>query len=149
MIAGVRVKALRKIADERGSVMRMLRVDDPEFERFGEIYFSTVYPGAIKGWHLHSEMTLNYSVVHGMIKLVLYDDREASPTRGELQELYVGRDSYCLVTIPPKVWNGFKGIGVAEAIVANLATIPHRPDEITRMDPINSHIPYLWEVKHR
>lgn len=149
MIAGVRVKPLRKIADERGSVMHMLRCDDPEFDGFGEIYFSTVYPGAIKGWHLHSEMTLNYAVVHGMIKLVLYDDREGSPTHGELQELYVGRDSYCLVTIPPKVWNGFKAIGVAEAIVANLATIPHRPDEITRMDPMNSHIPYSWELKHR
>ncbi len=148
MIAGVVVKPLRKIPDERGCVMHMLRADDPEFERFGEIYFSTVRPGAIKAWHLHTEMTLNYAVVAGMIKLVLYDDREGSPTRGEIQELFVGDENYCLVKVPPLVWNGFKGIGAREAIVANCATIPHRPDEIRRLDPLRGSIAYDWSLRH-
>lgn len=149
MISGVRIKPLKRIPDERGSVMHMLRVDDPDFERFGEIYFSTVYPGVVKGWHLHSEMTLNYAVVYGTIKLVLYDEREDVPTRGEVQEIFLGRDNYCLVTIPPGVWNGFKGIGLSEAIIANLATIPHRPDEISRLDPLSNQIPYSWDVRHQ
>jgi len=148
VIAGVVVKALRKIPDERGCVMHMLRADDPEFERFGEIYFSTVRPDAIKGWHLHTEMTLNYAVVAGMIKLVLYDDREGSPTRGEIQELFVGDENYCLVKVPPLVWNGFKGVGPREAIVANCATIPHRPDEIRRLDPLGGRITYDWGMRH-
>src|SRR6202022_518836 len=61
-ISGLVVTPLRRIPDERGAVLHMLRDDSPMFERFGEIYFSTVYPGAIKGWHLHREMTLNYAV---------------------------------------------------------------------------------------
>src|SRR6202011_3674432 len=93
-----------------------------------------VYPAVIKGWHLHKEMTLNYAVVSGMIKLVLYDDRSNSPTRGELQELFVGDSNYVLVRIPPGVWNGFKGMGMTPAIGANCATMPHAPDEIMRKD---------------
>lgn len=149
MIAGVRVDPLTRIADERGSVMHMLRSDDPAFERFGEIYFSTVWPGAIKGWHLHTRMTLNYAVVSGQIKLVLYDDRKESPTHGEVQELFLGEDNYSLVCIPPLVWNGFKGLGTGRAIVANCATIPHDPQEIRRLDPMDRTIPYDWNLKHR
>ena len=149
MIDGVLVHPLRQIPDERGKIMHMLCYDDSHFKRFGEIYFSVVYPGVIKGWHLHKEMTLNYAVVSGMIKLVLYDDRPDSPTRGELQELFVGDSNYVLVRIPPGVWNGFKGIGVAPAVIANCATLPHDPDEIVRMDPFDNHIPYDWALKHR
>ena len=148
MIEGVAVHPLRRIPDERGMVMHMLRADAPHFERFGEIYFSTVYPQAIKGWHRHRRMTLNYAVVSGMIKLVLYDDREGSPTRAELMELYVGDQNYVLVTVPPLVWNGFKGVGTAPAIVANCATIPHDPGEIERLDPFDPRIPYAWDVRH-
>lgn len=149
MIDGVLVHPLRQIPDERGKIMHMLRRDDPHFEGFGEIYFSLVYPGVIKGWHLHKRMVLNYAVVVGMIKLVLYDDREGSPTRGELMELFVGEGNYVLVRIPPGVWNGFKGIGVTPAIVANCATEPHDPEEIVRMDPFSDKIPYDWALKHR
>ena len=148
MIDGVKIKPLKKICDERGMVMHMLRCDDPDFEKFGEIYFSVVYPGVIKGWHSHKGMTLNYAVISGMVKLVLYDEREDSPTKGELQEIFMGEDNYVLVKIPPRVWNGFKGIGVKAAIVANCATIPHDPDEIYRLDPFDNRIPYDWSLRH-
>jgi dTDP-4-dehydrorhamnose 3,5-epimerase len=148
VIAGVATRPLVQIPDERGKVMRMLRRDDPWFETFGEIYFSSVYPGVIKGWHLHKRMTLNYAVPTGMIKLVLYDDRQGSPTRGEIQEVFIGEDNYALVTVPPGVWNGFKGFGVKPAIVANCATIPHDPEEIVRLDPFTSQIPYAWDLRH-
>ena len=148
MIDGVVVKPLRRIPDERGFVMHMLRADDPDFERFGEVYFSTIYPGVIKAWHLHQEMTLNYAVLVGMLKLVLYDDRQTSPTRGQVQELFIGRENYQLVKIPPYVWNGFKGIGTEMAILANCATLPHDPNEIIRKPPSDPSIPYDWELKH-
>jgi dTDP-4-dehydrorhamnose 3,5-epimerase len=149
MIDGVIVTPLRQIVDERGKVMHMLKVGDPAFQQFGEIYFSCVYPGAVKAWHLHREMTLNYATPHGHIKFVLYDDRPDSSTRGEVQELFLGPDSYQLVTVPPMVWNGFKGVGSEMAIVANCATIPHAPDEISRRDPFDPGIPYDWALKHR
>lgn len=148
MIEGVSVHPLRQITDERGKVMHMLRRDDPWFEKFGEIYFSVVYPGVIKGWHLHKIMVLNYAVVSGAIKLVLYDNRQASPSKGEVQEIFTGEEKYSLITIPPNVWNGFKGIGVRPAIVANCATEPHDPAEIVRLDPFSKEIPYDWSLKH-
>ena len=148
MISGVTVKPLRRIPDERGYIMHMLRSDDPEFDKFGEIYFSLIYPGAIKAWHLHKKMTLNYAVVVGTIKLVLYDGRENSPTRGEIQELYIGQENYHLVQIPPEVWNGFKAVGNQSAIVANCATLPHDPDEIVRLSPFDPSIGYDWDLKH-
>lgn len=147
-IKGVMIKLLNKIPDERGVIYHMLRCDDLVFEKFGEIYFSVVYPGVIKGWHLHKEMTLNYAVIQGMIKLVLYDDRENSPTKGNLMELFIGEENYCLVKIPPNIWNGFKGIGNRLAIVANCATLPHDPDEIKRISPYTKEIPYNWELKN-
>jgi dTDP-4-dehydrorhamnose 3,5-epimerase len=147
-IDGVRVTPLRRIADERGAVFHMLREDSDVFERFGEIYFSMVYPGVVKGWHIHRRMTLNYAVPVGMVKLVCYDDRTDSTTRGEVQELNIGEMNYALVTIPPGVWNGFKGEGAEPALVANCATIPHDPDEIDRVDPFENEIPYDWALKH-
>lgn len=147
MIDGVSIKPLKKIPDERGTILHMLKKTDPEFKEFGEIYFSTVYPNVIKGWHKHKKMTLNYAVITGMIKLVLYDDREDSPTKGELMEIFTGENKYELVTIPPMVWNGYKGIGKKTAIVANCASLPHDPDEMERMDPKkNSSIKYNWDI---
>ena len=148
MIDGVVVTPLKQIPDERGKIMHMLRSDDPQFERFGEIYFSMVYPGAIKAWHLHTKMTLNYAVVAGMVKLVLYDPRPSSPTKGEVQEIFLGEHNYARVKIPPGIYNGFKGVGTAPALVANCSTIPHDPAEIQRLDPFSKDIPYSWDLRH-
>ena len=144
MIEGVKITPLRQILDERGKIMHMLRNDDAHFQSFGEIYFSCVYPGAIKAWHLHKEMTLNYAVPSGRIKLVLYDERTNSPTKGAIEELTIGEDNYCLVKIPPGIWNGFQGIDQKPAIVANCATLPHDPEEIVRIEPFSKRIPYEW-----
>lgn len=150
MINGVKIKSLKKIYDERGAIFHMFRRDDLNFDKFGEIYFSLVYPGVVKGWHLHTKMTLNYAVIQGMIKLVLFDDRNGSSTRGEIMEIFTGEDNYSLITIPPKVWNGFKGIGTKSAIVANCSTLPHDPKEIIRMDPLNNKIiKYNWDIKFK
>ncbi len=148
MINGVEIHPLRQIPDERGKIMHMLRSDAKHFEKFGEIYFSVINPGVVKGWHLHKEMILNYAVISGMIKLVLFDDRKDSSTKGQVQEIFMGEDNYCLVKVPANVWNGFKGIGITQAIVANCATLAHDPNEIVRMDPFNNEIPYKWDLKH-
>ncbi|OLE68396.1 MAG: dTDP-4-dehydrorhamnose 3,5-epimerase [Cyanobacteria bacterium 13_1_40CM_2_61_4] len=149
MIEGVKVVPLRRIPDERGTVMHMLRSTDPHFSRFGEIYFSTVYKDVVKGWHRHREMTLNYACIAGRIKLAMFDDRPESPTRGTLDEVFLGPDEYSLVVIPPGIWNGFKGMSEPYAIVANCATHPHDPARSDRLDPFDNHIPYRWEVRNQ
>ena len=149
MIDGVVLTPLRQIFDERGKVMHMLREDSDVFTKFGEIYFSCTHPGVTKAWHLHKEMTLNYAVIYGEIKFVLYDDRADSPTKGEVQEIFISPENYMLVTVPPLIWNGFKCVGTQTAIVANCATMPHSPDEIERKPAMDSSIPYDWALEHR
>ena len=144
MIHGVTVTPLRQIVDERGKVMKMLSRDDDVFSEFGEIYFSVVNPGVVKGWHLHRDMTLNYACVDGLVRFVLYDDREGSPTRGDTDEHLIGPERYSLVTVPPGIWSGFKGLGDVPSMVANCATLPHDPDEISRLDPDDASIGYDW-----
>jgi len=145
---GFALVPLVRIPDERGTILHMLRATDPHFQKFGEIYFSTLYAGVIKGWHRHREMTLNYACVHGRIKLVVYDDRETSPTKGALAEAFLGPDLYALAIIPPGLWNGMKGMGDPSSIVANCATHPHDPARSTRLSPFDPSIPYDWGVRH-
>lgn len=148
LVDGLKVLPLRRIPDERGTIFHMLRRTDPHFLEFGEIYFSTVYPGVVKGWHRHREMTLHYACPVGRIKLVVYDDREGSPTRGGLVEVYLGPDHYSLAIIPPGLWNGFKGLSEPFALVANCCTHPHDPSRSSRLDPFDNDIPYSWDVRH-
>ena len=148
MIKDLIITPLRKIADERGSIMHMLRVDAPHFIKFGEIYFSTAYPGIIKGWHEHTQQIQNYAVISGMIKLVLYDNREDSSTYRELQELYIGDENYCLITIPTGIIMGYKCISLSKCILANCSTLPHDPTEMKSYDPLDfKKISYDWSIK--
>jgi dTDP-4-dehydrorhamnose 3,5-epimerase len=146
-IADVEVVPLRRIPDERGTIYHMLRRTDPHFREFGEIYFTSIYRDVIKGWHRHRLMTLNYACIYGRIKLVLYDDRDGSPSRGTLVERFLGPDDYSLVVIPPGIWTGMKGMSDV-AIVANCATHPHDPANTERIDPLDSRIPYDWAVRN-
>ena len=149
MIEGVKVISLKRIPDERGTIYHMLRKDDPLFIQFGEIYFSSIHPNVVKGWHKHKSATLNYACIVGNIKLVIYDDRKKSKTKDELMELFIGEDNYCLVQIPPDVWNGFKAVGSKTAIIANCCTHAHGDFKSERLDPFDNDIPYDWGVKHQ
>ena len=141
VIQGVKIVPLRRIVDERGSIMHMLKRTDPHFIEFGEIYFSCAWPGTVKAWHIHRTMTVNNAVISGHAKLVLYDLREGSPTKSELQEIFLGEDNYVLVQIPPGIANGYKAYGDKLVILANCATEPHDPHEMARLSPVDPAIP--------
>lgn len=146
LIEGVRVKPLRVVPDERGRLMEMLRCDDDLFIKFGQSYMTTAYPGVVKGWHYHKLQTDHFVTVKGMIKLVLYDSRADSPTRGRVNEFFMGEHNPILVQIPPYVLHGFKCVSETEAMVINFPTEPYRyedPDEF-RVPPHDPGIPYDW-----
>jgi len=149
VIDGVKVVPLRQIPDERGKIMHMLKETDPHFIRFGEIYFSCAWPGVVKGWHVHRSMTVNNTVIVGRAKLVLYDGRDNSPTKGEVMELFIGEDNYCLVQIPPGIANGYKAFGDKMVVMANCATEAHDPAEIIYIDQHDNDIPYDWALNER
>ena len=144
MIEGIKITKLKQIVDERGKVMHMLRNDSKVFESFGEIYFSTINHKSIKAWHLHKESTLNYVCIKGEVKLVLFDDRDNSSSKNSFQELVLSPKNYFLVTIPPNIWNGFKGIDTSESIIANCLTLPHDEREMVRKNPFDKSINYEW-----
>ena len=149
LIKGVRTKVLRVIPDERGRLFEMLRRDDAIFLRFGQIYCTTVNSGVVKGWHYHKKQVDNFVCVNGMIKLVAYDGRRGSSTKGLVNEFFIGTHNPMLVQIPPGVYHGFKGLTEPEAIVINIPTEPYRhrrPDEY-RLDPHTTEIPYEWARK--
>jgi dTDP-4-dehydrorhamnose 3,5-epimerase len=147
VISDVKITTLKKISDERGKIMHMMRTDYPVFKKFGEIYFSTVKPKFVKAWHLHKEATLNYVCVKGKVKLVLFDDRKESKTFGKYQELILSPEDYFMVTIPPLIWNGFKGLDNSESIIANCITLPHDEKEIVRKNPDDKYFKYDWKSK--
>lgn len=146
MIDGVKIKKLKVIPDERGRLMEMLRADDEQYTKFGQVYMTTAYPGVVKGWHYHKKQYDNMVVVSGMMKIVLYDMREDSATKGEVNEFFTGEYLPLCITIPPGVCHGFKCISTKEAVVINTVSEPYNyenPDEF-RIDPHDNDIPYDW-----
>ena len=143
-IDGVQIIKKDQIKDDRGRIMHMMRNDDENFKKFGEIYFSSVNPKAIKAWHLHTKMTLNYVVVWGKVKLVLYDDREKSISRGVLDEIILSMNNYCIVKIPPFIWNGFSSENNSESIIANCLSLPHNEKEMVRKNHFDQKFNFKW-----
>lgn len=149
LIPGVRVKRLTVIPDERGRLMEIIRCDDPVFEKFGQVYVTTAYPGVVKAWHYHKLQDDNMTVIKGMAKIVLFDDRPGCTTRGAINEFFVGEQNSILLHIPKLVWHGFKCVSEGECIIVNTVTRCYnyaRPDEY-RKPAHDSDIPYDWSRK--
>jgi len=126
--------------------MEILRNDDNITRNFGQVYVTTAYPGVTKAWHMHKKQTDNFTCIHGMMKVALYDAREDSPTYGELNEFFVGEKNPLLISVPPFVYHGFKGIGTETAYFISVPTLPYNydePDEF-RLPPDTDEIPYDW-----
>lgn len=149
MIDGVKIKKLKVIPDERGRLMEMLRSDDELFIKFGQIYMTTAYPGVVKGWHYHKNQVDNFVVVKGMMKVVLYDDRDNSPTKGEVNEFFMGEHNPILLQIPSFVCHGFKCISEQESICINCPTQVYKYKELDefKIPPHTGQIPYDWDRK--
>lgn len=146
MINGVKIKQLNVIPDDRGRLMEILRSDDAIFEKFGQVYMTTAYPGVVKAWHYHKRQTDNFSCVFGKIRLALYDSRQGSKTFGAVEEFTLSLEDPVLVQIPSLVYHGFKCISDKESIVINTITHPYdpkNPDEY-RVDAYANDIPYDW-----
>ncbi len=147
-IDGVWVKRLAVHPDERGRLMEILRADDEGFRKFGQVYMTTTYPGVVKAWHLHKVQDDNFCCVKGMVKLVLYDGRDGSPTNGTVKEYFIGDHNPLLVRVPAGVHHGWKCISQEESVVVNVPTEAYNaasPDEY-RAEWNSPEIPYSWDI---
>jgi dTDP-4-dehydrorhamnose 3,5-epimerase len=149
MIKDVVVKQLKFIPDERGRLMEILRCNEDVFTKFGQVYLTTTYPGVVKAWHFHKKQDDFIVCVKGVLKLVLYDAREDSPTKGEVNQFFIGDYNPALVKVPKMIYHGWKCVSTEEALVINVPTEPYNPEEPDeyRTDPHNNDIPYDWERK--
>lgn len=146
LIDGVAVRRALVLPDQRGRLGEIMRADDPWFEKFGQVYFTTTYPGVVKAWHYHKKQTDHFYVLKGMVKIALYDQRKDSPTHGMINELYLGQHCPGLVRIPPGVQHGWMCVSQAEAYIVNVVSEMYNydePDEF-RADPHENDIPYRW-----
>ncbi|UCG57739.1 MAG: dTDP-4-dehydrorhamnose 3,5-epimerase family protein [Phycisphaerales bacterium] len=149
VIDGVAVRRARVICDERGRLGEIMRADDPWFEKFGQAYFTTTYPGVVKAWHYHTRQTDHFYILRGTVKVGLYDERKDSPTSGTVNEIYLSEHSPGLLRIPPGVLHGWMCVGQTEAYVVNTVSEMYNyddPDEF-RVDPHDTNIPYDWTRK--
>ena len=145
-IEGVIVRPLRQIIDNRGTVLHMMRNDSELYEKFGEVYFSEIFPGIVKAWRMQTEKTQNLVVPINKIRLVIYDPRSDSKTREKIKEYEIGRpNNYNVIHIPPMLWYGFQALGGKTALVANCANYPHNPDKIESLPFDSNQIPYQWK----
>ena len=149
MIDGVGVRRAKVLPDERGRLGEIMRADDPWFEKFGQVYFTTTWPGVVKAWHYHSRQTDHFYVIKGTVKVALYDQRDNSPTKGTVNEVYLGEHCPGLLRIPPGVLHGWMCVGRREAYIVNIVSEMYNytdPDEF-RTDPHDNDIPYDWARK--
>ena len=147
MIDGAKLKQLRMNCDERGRLMELFRSDWPEYIKFGQVYMTTAYPGVVKAWHYHKLQSDTFICIKGMMKVVLYDSRPGSKTKGEIMEVFMGEHNPVLIQIPPNVYHGFKCISEQEAMIFNVPTENYdckKPDEY-RLPAHSKEIPYKWE----
>ncbi len=150
LIDGVELKQLKKNVDERGYLCELLRKDWGVYKEFAMTYFSITFPGVVRGWHRHpkNKQIDNMSILQGTGKIVVYDDREDSSTKGIVNEFVLGEDNPTLVRIPGECWHGFKALGVKPVLLINFPTALYdyeKPDE-ERLPPDTNKIPYDWKL---
>jgi len=131
-ITDVTLTPLQRIPVAGGDVLHAMKTTDPGFSGFGEAYFSTVEPGAVKAWKRHRRITLNLVAPIGVVRVVIHDDRLGSPTCGVFTQVLLSTESYCRLTVPPMLWVGFQGLGDITAMLLNVANMVHDPAEIDR-----------------
>lgn len=149
LIEGVAARKAKVLSDERGRLGEIMRADDRWFEKFGQVYFTTTYPGVVKAWHYHKIQIDHFYVIKGMVKVALYDERKDSATHGIVNQLYLGEHCPGLVRIPPGVQHGWMCVGKKEAYIVNVVSEMYNyaePDEY-RTHPHDNHIPYDWACK--
>jgi dTDP-4-dehydrorhamnose 3,5-epimerase len=131
-IEGVLTTPLRRISVPAGDVLHAMKCSDPGYNGFGEVYFSLVKQGAIKGWKRHRKVTLNLVVPNGAVRFVIYDDRSDSTACGKFVEHVLSAENYIRLTIAPMLWMSFEGVGAGESIIMDVTDQVHDQHESDR-----------------
>jgi dTDP-4-dehydrorhamnose 3,5-epimerase len=142
MIDGVEVKQLITHADERGFFREIIRETDAFFDHFGQWSHSLMYPGTAKAWHIHSRQ-IDWWYCIGALKVALHDLREASLTRGQTMQFFMGdRYEACCVRIPPGVAHGCRALDLTHLLY--VTSNVYSPADEGRIPHDEPSIGYDW-----
>ena len=109
-----------------GDILRVLKNNEIKKWNFAEAYFSKIKFGKVKAWKCHSKMTINVVVPKGKVRFVFYSNKN-------FRSILIGEKYYLRLTIPPKIWFGFKGMSKPESIILSLTNIEHTAKEVLRI----------------
>ena len=139
MIKGVFTSKEKVIQHDKGNIFHVIKKESNGYSNFGEAYISAIKYQSVKAWKMHNEMTLNLFVIIGKVKFVICDDKD----KENIFDTFIlsSKENFRL-TIPPKLWVGFRGETEGESLILNIADIPHRDDELTRKN--KNEINFNW-----
>tara|TARA_Y100000310_G_scaffold167546_2_gene167398 strand:- start:36157 stop:37890 length:1734 start_codon:yes stop_codon:yes gene_type:complete len=143
----IEIKKLNVFANEQGYLFETIRADDNIYEgKFGQVLISVLYPGVIKGWHLHNQQLEYTTCVNGNIKYVAL--KENNDGTKDVQVLTIGDKNPIIVKIPPGIWHGYMPLANKEATVLHLMDKPYDStnDDTERKDPFEYGD--FWNVKN-
>ena len=132
----IQLNKINQISLEEGDIRKILNKSDESFVGFGEIYTSLVLSNSIKAWKFHKKMTLNLFILFGKIKFVFFDGKK------DFKEIILSSDDLVRITVPPKIWYGFKGMNFDYSMILSFTDLVFDETEIERKD-INT-IKFDW-----
>lgn len=144
LISGIIINDLKIIDHPKGEILHLFKQNDLGYYNFGEAYISKIKFNCIKAWKRHLKMTSNLIIPIGEVKIVIYDNRIDSPTFKFTNEFVLSIYNYKRITIPPKLWYGFKGLSQTDSYIINFSNIIHDPLEQESADLSNFELNYKW-----
>tara|TARA_Y100000746_G_C15243061_1_gene342390 strand:- start:131 stop:547 length:417 start_codon:yes stop_codon:yes gene_type:complete len=132
----ISLKKIKKASNIKGNINKILSINDPEYKGFGEIYTSIVKKDSVKAWKYHKKMTLNLTVIYGETKFVFFDGNR------DFKSFNISSNDPHLLTVPPKLWYGFKSLNNNDSLVLNFTNFIFNENEIERKN--QDEIEFPW-----
>ena len=120
-----------------GDIMRILKNKEVKNWNFAEAYFSKIKYNKIKAWKYHLKMSLNLVVPTGRVKFVFYSNKTKN-----FKVIELGEKKYSRISIPPRIWFGFKGLSKKGSLILSLTNLEHNPKEVLRCK--KNEIKFNW-----
>jgi dTDP-4-dehydrorhamnose 3,5-epimerase len=149
LLDGVKTFEVKNIVTANGYTTELFRPDwGVASMPVQHVIHVSLHGGIVSAWHQHRIQTDHIFVVSGALRVVLFDGRDESPTRGELNVLNVSSVRPTLLVVPPGIWHGVKNLSASMTNFVNYFDRPYNyedPDE-WRLPRDTPEIPYSFDA---
>lgn len=114
----VTVTPLKVNLDDRGSLVELLRADDPDV-KFGQVYAVESFArGTIRGLHRHQKMIDWFIIISGSARFRFFDEY------GNHQEVVASAKSPVRLMVPPSIYHGWQALE-DNTVLISIASEPY------------------------